>query len=423
LGKSGHAVKLETTRKIDHHAGVVVCFLLTRWRRVVEFLWPRRALPPIRRVVFIKFAEQGATVLANGVLRRACSLVGPENVFFVCFQKNREILDILDVVPRANILTVRDDSLRHFAAGVLRSLWRLRSEKVDTTIDMELFARVSAIYAFLSGARRRVGLHKGAYEGLYRGDLLTHRVQYNPYQHMALHYDVLLAAAQRDPEESPLPKYVPGELPHLLPAFQPDARDAARITQVLAQAGMPEEASPLIVVNPKVGDIMPIRRWEDARFVELCQRLLGNYPQGCILLPGLVEEVEGVKRLCDAIGHARAINIAGQLNLRQFIGLLGRCDVLITTDSGPAHFAALTGIDIVVLFGSETPLLYGPLGDRAHTVYAGIACSPCLSAANMRVSLCQDNQCMKLITVDTVYEAAVAALEARRASGGAHGGD
>lgn len=412
-------MKLETTRKIDHHAGVVICFLLTRWRRMAALLMPRRELPPIRRVAFIKFAEQGATVLANGVLRRAGDLVGRDHVFFICFEKNREILDILDVVPQANILTVRDGTLRHFAADILKTLWRLRRARVDTTIDMELFARVSAIFAFLSGAPRRVGLHKGAYEGLYRGDLLSHRVQYNPYQHMALHYDVLLAAAQRDPRESPLPKYIPGPLPHLLPVFEAAPEDSARIHAVLAEGGLPEDAAPLILVNPKVGDIMPIRRWEDDRFVALCQRLLERYPACAILVSGLPEESEGVARLCAAVGDPRAINIAGKLNLRQFIGLLGRCDLLITTDSGPAHFAALTPIDIVVLFGSETPLLYGPLGSRVHAVYAGIACSPCLSAANMRVSLCQDNQCMKLITVDSVYETAVAALEERAGHGGA----
>ena len=415
-------MKLETTRKVDRYAGVVICFFLTCLRRVANFLSPRRELPPIGRILFIKFAEQGATVLANGVLTRACGLVGRDNVYFICFQKNREILDILDVVPQKNILIVRDDSLLLFAGDIIRSLRRIRRDRVDTTIDMELFARVSAIYAFLTGARRRVGLHKGAYEGLYRGDLLTHRVQYNPYQHMSLHYDVLFGAAQRDPKETPLPKYVPQDLPHHLPHFEPSPGDATLITRVLAEAGVPDEAWPLMVINPKVGDIMPIRRWEDDRFIELCQRLLAHYPEGRILISGLPDETEGVDALCAAIGNPRAHNLAGKLNLRQFIGLLSCCDALITTDSGPAHFAALTDIEIVVLFGSETPLLYGPLGGHVHPIYAGIACSPCLSAANMRVSLCKDNQCMKLITVDTVYNTAVAALGVRRATKGVHGG-
>jgi ADP-heptose:LPS heptosyltransferase len=75
----------------------------------------------------------------------------------------------------------------------------------------------------------------------------------------------------------------------------------------------------------------------------------------------------------------------------------------VTNDSGPAHFAALTSVDVVALFGPETPLLFGAPGPRSHTVWAAIACSPCVNAFNNRQTACRDNVCMKAITVDQVH--------------------
>ena len=78
-------------------------------------------------------------------------------------------------------------------------------------------------------------------------------------------------------------------------------------------------------------------------------------------------------------------------------------EILVTNDSGPAHFAALTAVDVVALFGPETPLLYSAPGPRSHPVWAGIACSPCVNAFNNRQTSCRDNVCMKAITVDQVH--------------------
>jgi hypothetical protein len=65
-----------------------------------------------------------------------------------------------------------------------------------------------------------------------------------------------------------------------------------------------------------------------------------------------------------------------------------------------------------VLFGPETPLLYRPLGP-SRAIYAGLACSPCVSAHNHRKTACTDNVCMQAIAVDEVYAAVGEILAAR----------
>jgi ADP-heptose:LPS heptosyltransferase len=105
--------------------------------------------------------------------------------------------------------------------------------------------------------------------------------------------------------------------------------------------------------------------------------------------------------------------MAGRTTLREVLVLYTLADVLVTNDSGPGHFASLTGIDSIVLFGPETPLLFGPLGPHSQAVTANLACSPCLSAYNHRFSPCRFNACMHAISVDDVLARVMAALDRR----------
>jgi len=88
-------------------------------------------------------------------------------------------------------------------------------------------------------------------------------------------------------------------------------------------------------------------------------------------------------------------------------------DVLVTNDSGPGHFASMTRIDTVVLFGPETPALYGPLGPNTHTIWAGLACSPCINPFNHRISPCTNNVCMQSISVPQVFGQVMELLQQR----------
>jgi ADP-heptose:LPS heptosyltransferase len=117
------------------------------------------------------------------------------------------------------------------------------------------------------------------------------------------------------------------------------------------------------------------------------------------------------------VGSERCFNLAGRTTLRQLLVIYGLAEVLVTNDSGPAHFAALTPIDVVTLFGPETPRLFAARTIRNHVFWAGIACSPCVSALNGRTSSCRDNVCMQRIDVDRVFDEVCRVYETRTAGG------
>lgn len=400
-------MKKETIKRIDALLGNVLCSLLTLHRRIAEGALPARptTVAPTK-IVFLKLIEQGATVLAAPAIRRAVERVGRENVYFAVFAENRPIVDILDLIPRGNVIELRHENLLAFARDAFRALARLRREKVDTVIDMEFMARAPAILAYLTGATWRVGLHRFTAEGPYRGDLMTHRVQYNPYLHTSQAYSLLVEALGENPQDLPLlkiPSRRPDETRH---RFVPTAEETARVTELIGGT-----AGKLVVLNPNTGDLLPIRMWPTERFVELGQRILREHPDARLILTGAPSEKAGAEEVGRRIGSPeRVVSVAGKTTLRDVLVLYTLADVLVTNDSGPGHFASMTDIHNVVLFGPETPQLFGPLGENRHVIWAQLACSPCVSPYNHRFSPCTNNVCMQSITVDQVYREVASAL-------------
>ena len=123
-----------------------------------------------------------------------------------------------------------------------------------------------------------------------------------------------------------------------------------------------------------------------------------------MLITGLDCEEEACQNMATEIGEG-AFSIAGALSLRGLITLMTLCRALLSSDSGPAHFAALTKLPSVVLFGPETPSLYSPLCNNSTIIYLGLACSPCFSPMNYRLSPCKNNRCMLEISPQQVHDA------------------
>ena len=407
-------MRTQTIRFLDYWLGVPACGVLTVARR----LGGRSRPQPPRRILFLKFIEQGATVLAQDAIARAAARVGRDNLFFCVFESNRAILDLLGVIPAGNILTIRDTRLTTFALDFLRALFVMRRRCVDTVLDLEFFSRASAIFAFLSGARTRVGLHRFTGELPYRGDLMTHRVQYLPHVHIAQQYAILVESAFADPIDEPLLK-VP--LARIAPPtgasrhFTPTPAELASIETRLGLGGA-ARPSPVILLNPNASDLLPLRKWETVKFIELAKRLLAAFPTARIGVTGAPSEQAAAERVCRDIGSDRAVSLAGKTTLRELLTSYTLADVLVTNDSGPAHFASLTPVSTVVLFGPETPRLFGSLAPGTTIIWKELACSPCVSVFNHRLSPCRNNVCMQTITVDEVFAAVSAAVGARAVS-------
>jgi ADP-heptose:LPS heptosyltransferase len=401
--------KVAVLQAIDYRVGVPVCWVLTLLRRAGKlgrFLIPgrSRADAPFTKVLLIKLAEQGSTVLAYDAFRTAVERVGRENVYLLAFEENRFIIDLLGLIPHENVLTVETKSAFTMIVSTLRRLRQIWRLKIDACVDMEFFSRLAAAFAFLTGARRRVGYHTYFGEGPYLGDLLTHRVLYNSHLHASTSFSSLVQALDADPAQFPTFAKAPppSQAP---PLFRPEPGEVREVEKILAGEGVAPGAR-LIIFNANASDLLPLRRWDSQNYVVLAKRFSEKFPEIRIVFTGSQAERSAISGLVREIDSSRCFCLAGRTTLRQLLVLYTLAEVLVTNDSGPAHFSTLTGIDAITLFGPETPLLFAPPGPRSHPIYAGIACSPCVNAYNNRQTACRNNICMQNITVDQVFETA-----------------
>jgi ADP-heptose:LPS heptosyltransferase len=396
-------------QKADRWLGVPLCAALTLLRTLFDRSSAAGQRP--RSILIVKLAEQGSTVLAYPALRRAAELVGSKNLYFIALEDNRFVLDMLDVLPGENVITVSTKGGLAFVLSILKAIRRLRSLRLDAAVDMEFFSRGSAALAYASGARMRVGFHSFFAEGPYRGNLMTHRLLYNPHLHTSQTFQVMVEALRHDPNLLPTLDLKPppdNEAPQLAPTPQ----ELATAQEMLRSqtGGQP----PLVLINANASDMLPLRRWQLERYAELARRLLDRYPELYIAFTGATDETAAAVKMAQSVGSSRCFSLAGKTTLRQLLVLYTLADVLVTNDSGPAHFATLTSIEVVTLFGPETPSLFGARTPRNTVLWAGIACSPCVSAYNNRQSACRDNRCMQAISVDLVFETVCEVYERKR---------
>jgi ADP-heptose:LPS heptosyltransferase len=395
-------VGIQTLQHTDRWVGQPLCAILTLLRRIfgsVGGLGQRQ----VRRILFVKFAEQGSTVLAYPAIRRAIEMVGRENVYFVVFEDNRFILDAMEIIPEGNVITIATKSPFGLATDAMRAVLRVRKIGIDAVVDMEFLTRFSAILTFATGAKSRVGFHTFFGDGPYRGDLMTHRLLYNPHLHTSQMFEAMVEALTRDPAVLPTFDFKPSADQPLV-RFQPSPSEVAEINTLLQHEYPGIGSAPLILLNPNASDLLPLRRWPPLRYVELARRLLERYPELFIVFTGAPTEATPIKQLADEVSSSRVITLAGKTTLRQVLVLYTRSAILVTNDSGPAHFASMTPIRVVALFGPETPALFAARSANATALWAGIACSPCVNAYNNRQSVCRNNLCMQAITVEDVFK-------------------
>jgi len=383
-------------RRIDRIAGVPLCFLASGFLKIWRRLRPRPPRP-IRRILFIELSEMGSAVLADPAMRKARERTGAEN-YFVIFTQNAGSLSIMGTIDPCNVFTIGTSSLWQLAIDTLGFLRWTRRNAIDTVVDLELFSRFTALLTGLSGAERRIGFHRFYNEGLYRGEMLTHRVDRQEF-----HCPDRCTLEQG--ADVPYSKTVVGDDELTLPVRPLSAAARDRVdTKIRTLAGRDPARSRLVLINANASDMLPQRRWMRERFVELIRRILAANDDAFVLLTGAPDERPDAEVLAAQCASNRCIAFAGHTELADLPALYARAAVMVSNDSGPAHFAAACGLPTIVLFGPETPHLYRPLGNST-ALYAGLACSPCVSASNHRKSACNDNVCMRAISVEQVFKA------------------
>ncbi len=385
-------MKVDTMRKIDRWAGVPLTFIYSIPLFLKDLInQVKKKKPDVSRTLFIELSEMGSAILVDPAMRKLRAAAHSE-LFFAIFDENSRSLEVLKTIREDHIFRMKSESFTGLVMDCFRFFFWCRKRKITCVLDLELFSRFTALLTGLSGSRYRVGFVTYHDEGMYRGNIINVPVRYNPHVHISINFINLVNSAlgMHDTPYTTTP--VEKEEIKLFKAPVESDR-VITVNQKIKDLYGQYESERIILFNVNASDLLPQRKWLPEYFIQVGIHLLNKYEDILILATGSAGEKNYVQNIVDTIGNSRCLNAAGFFEFLELIPLYTISTLLLTNDSGPAHFASVTDLKIFAIFGPETPALYGPLGN-AEVFYRGLPCSPCVSAANHRKTTCLTRPCV-----------------------------
>ena len=155
----------------------------------------------------------------------------------------------------------------------------------------------------------------------------------------------------------------------------------------------------MIGLNPGAS-FGPSKRWPPEYFAELaklCEKGLGAK---ILLLSGPGEET--IAQAVIKKSRADIINTSNDnIDLELLKPFVQRCNLLITNDTGPRHYAVALDVPVVVIMGPTNPDYTATNVDKTIVIRKEMDCSPC------HKKVCpKEHQCMTGITASEVFRAA-----------------
>jgi lipopolysaccharide heptosyltransferase II len=278
-----------------------------------------------------------------------------------------------------------------------RAARALRDDRLDLAIDLQGDVRASLLMR-LSGARARAGYANtgGAY-------LLTHVVPLDETVSWVEQNRRAIAVAI-----GPVPQA----------AFDP-LTDADRrfATELLRNLHL-DDQRPLVGLHPSGGRL--VKQWPPERWAEVAARLQRDFG-ATVLVTGSAPDRELAARVAKGLSK-KPLDLTGRLGVRETLALVARLDLFLSPDTGPMHMACAVDTPSVTVFGPSDPARYfsggsGAPGTRHVVVRAELWCSPCnlIRKPPAECTGSEPPECLRLVSVDAVYDAAARLLREKPA--------
>ncbi len=326
----------------------------------------------------------GDVVMATPALRAVRERWPGASITALCLPSGEKILR---GTSRADRIEVYDRHGRDGGLfGMRRLVRRLRKESFDLAICLPNSFSSAWIF-WRAGIPRRLGTDYGM-----RGFLLTDRFRPEMEGHrrvprsMVLHYADLLETigVPRGPSTLELAETERG------------ARHAAK---TLASLGV-RPRDRLVAINPGAS-FGSSKHWVSAKFAEVADRLQVRHGLRPLLIGGPGEEA--LLHEIAAKMRTPALSTADDLlDLDLLKSAVRRCSLMVTTDTGPRHYAVALGVPVVVIMGPTDPRYTESNVDRTVVVRKDdLECAPC----HRPQCPLTHHGCMEWIGVDEVYAA------------------
>jgi len=260
----------------------------------------------------------------------------------------------------------------------LHELTSLFRRSVDAAIFLKPFRRLMWA-AFLAGVPQRVATGYRWYSLLANRRVYEHRKDFSKHE---TEYNVgMLKGLGLD-----LPEVVPPKLVITAEERQA-AKDRLKGTRMLR-----------VVLHPGG---FAARRWRGEHYRELAERLQQD-GMSVVLTGSAAEGEQFAKQILSAAPLSEgALNLVGQLYLRELMGVIAECHAVVSGATGPAHLAAASGVPNVSLFDprrNNLPTRWQPLGQGVVLRPEVPTCEKCIYEA------CPYWDCLDRLTVESVAQ-------------------
>ena len=239
----------------------------------------------------------------------------------------------------------------NFFLQALHSGVTLRRKRFTLVVNLQNNFKAN-ILAYLTGAPERIGFRKGPLR-----KLLTRSLLYNPAENALWNINQVLTLAGASPAEK-MEFYI-------TPEEEKETED------LLKSAGW--SGQPLAGLHPGASSGWQSKRWPDQHWMDLARKLSEKG-----IIPVFFGD-NGEYRKLEEINKkilGKTFNLAGKVSLSLLPAVIRRCQVFISTDSGPLFIAAASGIKTLGLYGPTESRRHAPPGVLVLEM-AGLACRPC----------------------------------------------
>ena len=373
-------------RIVDYYIGIPICFVLGILDKFLNLFKKSVVTSNPNKILLLKTWGFGNIVLMLPAMKAIRERYPEAQIFFFSLKNNREILEGNPYIDGFFLLDM--DSLRTFVVSVVENIRLLMEERIDCIMDFDHFARFTALLSFVIGiGKRRIGLDT---RGQGKRYVFTDCVYYNNTQHMSKTYFELAKVIGVEDED-----YQPVKVHYT-------KDDLLFVNDFLETHGIDTQKNILIGIHVGCGPNFPNRCWSCEKYAQLADRLIEEFNVK-IYFTGTRGETELVQNTISLMNN-KAVDASGRLTIKQMAVIIEKSEIFFSSDTGPLHIASAMGTTVVGFFGPNTPLLYGPLGDKNIVYYKGLPCSPCITNYNAKKSDCRDPVCITSIEVDEVYD-------------------
>jgi ADP-heptose:LPS heptosyltransferase len=281
------------------------------------------------------------------------------------------IADVSDEQIAVDRVGLRDGNKAASIAEIFRLVSDVRRCKFDLVIDLHSLHETNLL-GYLSGAKYRLFANREnrSFDRLANFPVRPPRED-KSLHHTDRYFQVLKPLGIERPQQ-----------PFRL---EPSAKESDKIVETLQRLSLTKKDR----VGLFLGAGHRGRRWSLCKFQGLAKRL-SQQPDVDVLVFLGPEESELRSEAKKTLSPYAAV--VAEMPLPAFVAALSKLDVLVSTDTGPMHLAAVAGASVVLISQKGAPTIFLPLTDDLHVL---------------------DSGAVDDITVEEVYDAVIQSLNSR----------